>query len=218
MTRILLVRHGQSEWNAAGRWQGQADPPLTDLGREQARSAAARVGSVDAIVASDLQRAAETGVIIGEAVGVGPVAVDPGLRERDVGEWAGLTRAEIRQRWPELLDAFFSRSGGPAEGGGYQSLSAGPVDPPGGETAEQLTTRTLDALERIVQAYAGAEVLAVAHGGLIRMLERHLGRVPDPLPNLGGVELTVRSGRIVAGERILLIDPDEVAVTVPRQL
>jgi broad specificity phosphatase PhoE len=218
MTRILLVRHGQSEWNAAGRWQGQADPPLTDLGREQARLAAARVGSVDAIVSSDLQRAAETGVIIGGAVGVGPVAVDPGLRERHVGEWTGLTRAEINERWPELLDAFFARSGGPAEGGAYRSLSAGPVDPPGGETAEQLAARALGAIERIFEAYAGADVLAVAHGGLIRMLERHHGIEPQPLPNLGGVELVVRSGRIAVGERLLLIDPDEVAVTVPRQL
>ena len=58
MTRVLLVRHGQSEWNADGRWQGQADPALTDLGRHQALHASRSLGSVDAIVASDLQRAA----------------------------------------------------------------------------------------------------------------------------------------------------------------
>ncbi len=56
-SRLLLVRHGQSEWNAAGRWQGQADPPLTDLGRAQARAAARAIGGVDAVFASDLQRA-----------------------------------------------------------------------------------------------------------------------------------------------------------------
>src|SRR5262245_20577361 len=59
-TRILLVRHGQSEWNAAGRWQGQQDPPLTELGRRQARAAAETIGAIEAVFASDLQRALET--------------------------------------------------------------------------------------------------------------------------------------------------------------
>src|SRR5687767_11323336 len=96
-TRVLLVRHGQSEWNATGRWQGQADPPLTDLGRRQARSAAAALGTVDAVFASDLQRASETALIIAGELGVGPVVVDPDLRERDAGEWSGLTRVEIEE-------------------------------------------------------------------------------------------------------------------------
>src|SRR3546814_14677380 len=69
MTRVLLVRHGQSEWNATGRWQGQADPPLTDLGRAQAHHAARSLGVVDAIVASDLQRAADTAPIISGELG-----------------------------------------------------------------------------------------------------------------------------------------------------
>ena len=104
MTRVLLIRHGQSEWNADGRWQGQADPPLTDLGRHQALHAARNLGTVDAIVASDLQRASETALIIAEALGVGPVVLEPGLRERDAGEWSGLTRAEIERDWPGYLD------------------------------------------------------------------------------------------------------------------
>ena len=105
MTRVLLIRHGQSEWNADGRWQGQADPPLTDLGRHQALHAARNLGTVDAIVASDLQRASETALIIADALGVGPVVLEPGLRERDAGEWSGLTRAEIERDWPGYLDA-----------------------------------------------------------------------------------------------------------------
>src|SRR3546814_1711635 len=103
MTRVLLVRHGQSEWNATGRWQGQADPPLTDLGRAQAHHAARSLGVVDAIVASDLQRAADTALIISGELGVGPVVLDEGLRERDAGEWSGLTRAEIERDWPGYL-------------------------------------------------------------------------------------------------------------------
>jgi broad specificity phosphatase PhoE len=217
MTRILLVRHGQSEWNANGRWQGQADPPLTDLGREQARVAAGSVGSVDAVVASDLLRASETAVIISETIGVGPVAVDADLRERDVGEWTGLTRAEIAERWPGLLDAFFRRSGGPGDDGAPVDDPVA-VDPPGGESADQIITRIVRAVTRIHDLYEGADVLAVAHGGVIRMLERHLGRSPEQLPNLGGVEITVGTTGMRAGERLLLIDPHDVAVTIPRQL
>src|SRR3954464_6700209 len=90
-SRVLLVRHGQSEWNAVGRWQGQADPPLSDLGRAQARAAARSLGSLDAVYASDLQRATETALIIAEQIGIGPVILDPDLRERDAGQWSGLT-------------------------------------------------------------------------------------------------------------------------------
>ena len=104
MTRVLLIRHGQSEWNADGRWQGQADPPLTDLGRHQALHASRNLGVVDAIVASDLQRATETALIIAGELGVGPLVLEPGLRERDAGEWSGLTRAEIERDWPGYLD------------------------------------------------------------------------------------------------------------------
>src|SRR5690606_34165227 len=96
-TRVLLVRHGQSEWNAIGRWQGQADPPLSDLGRLQAREASRALGTVDAVWASDLQRAVETAAIIAGELGVGPVVVDPDLRERDAGEFSGLTRPEIEE-------------------------------------------------------------------------------------------------------------------------
>src|SRR3954451_18850203 len=94
-SRMLLVRHGQSEWNATGRWQGQADPPLSDQGRQQAIDAAARIGSVDVVVSSGLMRALETARIIADQVGVGPVVVEPDLRERHVGEWSGLTHVEI---------------------------------------------------------------------------------------------------------------------------
>ncbi|MEY2406219.1 MAG: glucosyl-3-phosphoglycerate phosphatase, partial [Acidimicrobiaceae bacterium] len=83
--RILLVRHGQSEWNALGRWQGQADPPLSDLGRLQAHAAAHALGAVGAVFASDLVRAAETAAIIAAELGVGPVVIDADLRERDAG-------------------------------------------------------------------------------------------------------------------------------------
>src|SRR3546814_20228381 len=100
MTRVLLVRHGQSEWNATGRWQGQADPPLTDLGRAQAHYAARSLGVVDAIVAADLQRAADTALIISGELGAGPVVLDQGLRERSEARRVGKECVSTcRSRW-----------------------------------------------------------------------------------------------------------------------
>ncbi|MDP8988105.1 MAG: histidine phosphatase family protein [Actinomycetota bacterium] len=200
MTRLLLVRHAQSEWNALGRWQGWSDPALSELGREQARRAIPALGWFDAVVASDLRRARDTAVILADALGLGPVAVEPRLRERDVGQWAGLTRPQIEQRWPGALD----QPGGPR--------------PPGGESPREVLFRAQRALDDLAATYGDASVLVVTHGGVVRGLERHLGVQPAPLPNLGGVWLDVEEGRWQLGSRVLLVDPDDVAVTVPRQL
>jgi broad specificity phosphatase PhoE len=209
VTRILLVRHGQSAWNASGRWQGWADPPLTELGRQQAWAATAAIGTVDAIVASDLERAITTALVISEAIGVGPVVIEPGLKERDVGEWTGCTRAEIAERWPEAFAQLLAT----AEG-------AAPATPPGGEPADVVLERVTAALLRIADLVGPAgEAVAITHGGVIRGVERSLGESPAPIPNLGARWVQVEgSGGLRLGERVLLIDPDEVAVTVPRQL
>lgn len=203
-TRILLVRHGESEWNAIGRWQGWANPPLSDLGRQQSWEAAGAVGAVDAIVSSDLQRAMQTALVISEAVGVGPVFTDEALRERDVGEWTGLTKAEIEERWPGSYDAW--RTGGMPT-------------PPGGERNEKIIERVLGALRRIATEFDGGEVLAVAHGGVIRLLERHHGiEAPPACPNLGGVAVDVHSDDLKVGGRVLLLDPSTDHVTAPDNL
>lgn len=213
VTRILLVRHGQSAWNASGRWQGWADPPLTELGRQQAWAAAAALGTVDAVVASDLQRAVATAMVFSEVIGVGPVVIEPDLKERGVGEWTGLTRAEIAERWPERFQAFLS---GPA---GTPS-PAGPVVPPGGEPVEEVLRRVTAGLGRVADLVGPAgEAVAVTHGGVIRALERHLGREPEALANLGALWVEVGSaGRLDLGDRVLLVDPHDVTVTVPHQL
>ena len=197
-TRALLIRHGQSEWNAVGRWQGQADPPLSDLGRRQAREAARAIGAVDAIYASDLQRAAETAAIIAGEIGVGPVILDPDLRERDAGEYSGLTRAEIEERFPGYLDDHRR--------------------PPNWEPDEQLLARALRALGRIARDLPGADVLVVTHGGLVYTIEGHLGTGFARLANAEGrwVEVDGRTGRLRLGERILLADPEDL--TVPGQI
>jgi broad specificity phosphatase PhoE len=195
-TRILLVRHGQSEWNAEGRWQGQADAPLSDLGRLQAREAAQAVGAVDAVWASDLQRAVETATIIAETIGVGPVVVDPDLRERDAGEYAGLTRAEIEVRFPGYL----------ADG----------RRPPSWEPDDHLLARALRAMRRIAAEVPGGDVLVVSHGGLIYVLEEHLGAEFAKIANAEGRWFEVGPGGLRLGERLLLAAPADT--TVPGQI
>lgn len=194
MTRILVVRHGQSEWNADGRWQGQENPPLTELGRRQAAHAAHAVGAVDAVFASPLDRAATTAAIISESIGVGPVMVLDGLMERHAGEWQGLTRDQIEQAWPGYLDS------------GQR--------PPGWEDDDAVEARVLGALDAIAASHPDGMVLAVAHAGVIFALERALGGEWERLANLGGRWLDHDGTTAVLGDRVhLLIDE-----TIPDQL
>jgi probable phosphoglycerate mutase len=197
-TRLLLVRHGQSVWNADGRWQGHADVPLSDLGRRQAQAAAQAVGAVDAIVASDLARARETAEIIGEAVGVGPVLIHPGLRERAAGEWTGLSQPEIEDSWPGYL----------AEG----------RRPPAFECGEAFARRALDTVTDIVAAHPDADLLVITHGGVLRAVERHLGEDGGPFPNLGGLRVEGGPEGLSLTGRALLLDGGQVAVTRPPQV
>ncbi|HVE47200.1 MAG TPA: histidine phosphatase family protein [Acidimicrobiales bacterium] len=174
MARLLLLRHGQSTWNAEHRWQGMADPPLSHLGEQQARRAAAWLAGaappLSGVASSDLQRSRRTAEIIAAELVLGEVDVDPALRERDVGDWSGCTSEEIAARWPDDLRAW--REG---------RLTR----PPGGEDDASLVARVLPALERLC-ARPAELVLVVTHGGAIRALERHLA-VPSCTPaNLCG--------------------------------
>lgn len=196
VTHMLLVRHGQSEWNATGRWQGGADPDLTDLGRRQALHASDRIGDVDVIVSSPLIRALETAQIISARLGIGPVMVEPDLAERDAGEWEGLTRAEIEQQWPGYL--------------GHDRW------PPGYEGHEVLMARIRGALDRIETAYRGAELLVLTHGGIIGALERDSGMPWERMPNLGARRITHHGDRLEIGERLVLVDDSEI--TIPTQI
>jgi probable phosphoglycerate mutase len=195
MARILLVRHGQSVWNADGRWQGQADPPLSELGREQAVAAARALGMVDAIYASDLERAHHTAELVATQLGA-DVVVAPNLRERSAGEWEGRTRAEIDEGWPGFLES------------GRR--------PEGYEPDASVLARVLTALEAIAKAHDG-DVLVVTHGGVVRVVERHLGGDAEGLiPNLGGLWLDHDDRGLKLGDRIVLLD--ESQVTRPQQL
>jgi broad specificity phosphatase PhoE len=197
MTSMLLVRHGQSEWNALGRWQGQADPPLSELGRRQSAAAAPRVGAIDLIVSSDLQRAVETAQIISAHLGIGPVVVEPRLRERDAGAWSGLTAEQIDAGWP-----------------GYREDGRRPE---GWEPDADLLVRTHEAFEALVAEYAGATILVITHGGVVYALELLHGQPRARLPNLGGRHIRHHGDRITLGERVLLVDDDDTT-TVPAQI
>jgi probable phosphoglycerate mutase len=200
---LLLVRHGQSTWNAEQRWQGQADPPLSALGERQARAAAAAAQRLEIgrIVASDLVRARRTAELLAPP-GV-EVTLDPAWRERHAGDWTGLTRSEIDERYPGWIDE--QRS------------------PPGFEGDEPLLERVLPVVEALLTATdRAAATLALTHGGVIRTIERHFGAPSTPVPNLGGRWLH-REGAgtdatTLLGDREVLIDPDAVALTVPDQL
>jgi glucosyl-3-phosphoglycerate phosphatase len=106
---LLLVRHGQSTWNAIHRWAGQADPPLSEEGRRQARQLARRLRSFPfgVVVSSDLSRAAETATVVAEGLGLAAPTSDARLRERHC-IWSGLTSDEIEELHPGQLDAWRS--------------------------------------------------------------------------------------------------------------
>ncbi len=191
---MLVVRHGQTTWNASKRWQGRAESPLSALGVAQARWAADTLERFDVVVTSNLSRAHDTGTIIAEAFGA-PVVVDPDLAERDVGEWTGLTFDEIEDGWPGFL--------------------ARDEHPKGWESDDDVAVRAADALRRVAKEHHGARVLVVTHGGLIRSVERTLGISSPHLANLGGLWITVDNDEITAGDRVELIDHAAVAATVP---
>jgi probable phosphoglycerate mutase len=195
---LLLARHGESEWNAEGRWQGRADPPLSARGRRQASLAAMSLGAVDAIIASTLQRAFETALIISDGLGVGPVVADTELVERDAGEWEGLTRAEIEQHWPGYLDSHRR--------------------PPSYEDDEPLVARVTKALGRVMEQVPGDDLLVVTHGGVINALERTFGLEWQRVPNLCGRWFAWRDGVLHLGDRVELIDHDALTAQERDQL
>jgi probable phosphoglycerate mutase len=188
-----MLRHGQSEWNALGRWQGQADIELTDLGYEQARRAAQKLGMFDAIASSDLRRSRITATYIAEDLGIGLLDADPRFRETDVGEWQGLTHDQIERDWPGYLEAHNR--------------------PPGFESDISIVTRVTAALVDLAEQFPGGEVLVVAHAGVIRVMRRS-HRVGDSrIPNLGGCEFIVRPDAtevITVGDVVELFEHGEI--------
>lgn len=173
MKRILLVRHGESEWNAIRRLQGQADIELSERGTEQARALAPMVASFnpDLVLTSDLKRAANTAALLGYADAV----QEPLLREQNVGAWTGM---EITQL---IADA----------PGAYAGWRAGTFAPENGEIWADFRGRVSRALENALAAEAET-VLVVCHGGVIRAaLDGALGLAPARIIPVGPASLTI---------------------------
>ena len=151
-TRILLARHGETEWNRLGRWQGHADPPLNETGRSQAAALAEQLegDGIAAVYSSDLRRASETARIVAGRLGL-EVTEDRALREIDVGSWQGLTKAQIDGR---------------------------PWD---GERYEHHSERVTRALREIAARHPDGRVLVVSHGGSLRRVQEAVLGEPLPV-------------------------------------
>ena len=202
-TRFLLVRHGQSTWNAIGRWQGRADAPLSPAGEEQAREAAvelAALGPFEVVVTSSLARARQTGELLAEHAGIELGDAVDDLIERSAGQWEGLLRSEIEARYPNWL--------------------AQRRRPPGYEPDEEIVVRALRAVRELAERHAGAAVVVVSHGGLITSLERAAGEEWRQLTNLEArwFAFDTASGDLLPdGERVRLLPTEPVpAETIER--
>jgi broad specificity phosphatase PhoE len=165
MAKLWLVRHGQTDWNTEGRWQGQANPPLNAMGREQARVLVDELNGVefDAIYSSDLQRAMETARLIAEEKGL-TVQVDSRLREISLGKWEGMLGIEIAQRYPTL----------------WAERETSPLDshPPGGESVAELAQRVIPAISEISEKHLRSSVLVVSHGLALAVFLCHIHGLP----------------------------------------
>ena len=156
-TRLVLVRHGQTDWNAGGRFQGQADIPLNAHGVEQAATLALAMADLapDRLVTSDLVRARATADAIAVACGVGVVEVDPGLREIDVGAWQGRTPEDVTREFPWFPEAL-------REGRDFRRSDTG-------ETATEAGERVRDALDAAAGRHSGETIVVVGHGLALRI-------------------------------------------------
>ena len=160
--RLVLWRHGQTEWNVQGRFQGQSDIPLDEVGEQQAERAARLLAALrpDTIISSDLGRAMATAVPLARLTGLS-VTFDKDLRERHGGAWEGLTDVQIRTRYPEEYAQWL---------------------PPGGESTVTVADRAGAALERIADGLPpGSLAVVVSHGAAIRLGAARLLGLPEEL-------------------------------------
>jgi len=167
LTRLILVRHGQSTWNAQGRIQGWADPPLDDTGQEQARRLARRLAAeehnISALYSSPLLRARQTAEAVGLTLTL-TVQTDDRLKENDVGLLSGLTGDEVERQFPEWMSA--------------RRNSVEWVPPPGGEDRDAFVERAVAVMCDIVTHHPDQSVAVVSHGGTLAVYLAHLLEMP----------------------------------------
>lgn len=208
-TNIILIRHGETAWNAERRLQGHIDIALNAEGQRQADALAAALAGeqFDAIVASDLQRALQTAQAVAAGRGL-PVAQDPALRERCYGGFEGLLYAEIEQRFP----ADFAR---------WQARDIDARMPAGVRTAEsfrQFYTRSVDAILGWAAAHAGQSIALVAHGGVLECAYRAAAGLPLETPRSFAVLNASINRFTVDNGKLKLVSWGEVAHLTPRAL
>ncbi len=158
MTRIVLVRHGQTEWNRVERFRGRADVPLNETGLKQAEATGRRVAAEwqpAAVYASPLSRAVKTAEAIAQHFNL-PVQIEPGVVDIDYGQWQGLTPDEVGQRWPQIHHAW------------YNAPQTARI--PGGETLDEIRVRALKAVNEIAARHAGQTVVLVSHTVVNRVI------------------------------------------------
>jgi glucosyl-3-phosphoglycerate phosphatase len=167
VTRLLLWRHGLTDWNASGRVQGQLNSDLSDVGRGQAEAAAGRLSAYhpDLLISSDLRRAADTAGALSAVTGL-DIEYDVRLRERHHGVWQGLTGTEIAARWPEEYERW--RAGLPVRGLGVEDL-------------DEVGKRMVDALQDAAARAPGGTVVLVSHGAAIRRSVGAMLGWPEPV-------------------------------------
>ena len=169
MTELILIRHGETAWNAERRIQGQLDVPLNEVGRAQAEAIGLRFRdeTVDVLVSSDLSRAMQTMQPIADACGL-QVLSDSRLRERNLGILEGLFYEEAQRTMPQVLDVFRSRQ----------------IDTPldGGESLRVFAGRVVAALTALVDTHKGKRIVAVTHGGVLDAAHRHADNIPLDAP------------------------------------
>ena len=179
LRRIILLRHGQTDYNVAGRMQGHLDSLLTPVGHEQAAEAAPVIAALgpDRVISSDLRRAVDTADVVGAACGL-PVKFDARLRETHLGDWQGHTVAEIDHDFPGAIAAWRSDP---------------TWAPPGGESRVAVVERSRPVVDELDAEFADSPddsttALLVAHGGLIAGLVTGLMDLPtETWPSFGGL-------------------------------
>jgi 2,3-bisphosphoglycerate-dependent phosphoglycerate mutase/probable phosphoglycerate mutase len=173
LNRLVLWRHGETDYNATGRWQGHLDSALTETGWNQARFAVPVLTKFapELVVASDLRRATNTATVFTDAVGI-PLRIDERLRETHLGKWQGLTNAEVEAEWPGMIDLW----------------RVDPtVAPPDGETRVEVADRAAEVVDDVDREFDGT-VMLCAHGGLISALTGRLLNLPiGSWGQLGGI-------------------------------
>lgn len=161
MTRIILTRHGETDWNVQHRIQGSTDVPLNENGMEQARRLAARLSGVDihAAYSSDYQRAENTARIVLEPHNGLPLYLSEDLRERSWGDLEGLQWDEIQKKHPDAV----------------RGVTSGSLDfaPPNGESKKTVINRIMRIMGRIVRMHPEHTVLVVTHGGIVSTFIKH---------------------------------------------